>query len=61
MISVSGFVSGAGEQTPEAIQNIANLTFLSGPIVLIFAALMLSRYPVNRKMVAQYEQGDSEA
>ena len=61
MISISGFVSGAGEQTPEAIRNIANLTFLSGPIVLIFAALMLSRYPVTRKMVAQYEQGESDA
>ena len=55
-IQMSGFVPGAGQQTPEAVHNIANLTFLSGPAVMAIAAVMLWFYPVNRAMIEQYEK-----
>lgn len=54
-IELSGFVPGAETQTPEACLNIANLTFLSGPAVMVFAAIMLWFYPVNRRYMEAIE------
>ncbi|MFP4145328.1 MAG: MFS transporter [Phycisphaeraceae bacterium] len=54
-IQAAGWVSGENaDQTPEAVRNIADLTFLSGPAIMVFAAIMLAFYPVNRKMMAEY-------
>jgi GPH family glycoside/pentoside/hexuronide:cation symporter len=51
ILSTSGIVSGAAEQTPEAITNIALMTFISGPIVITIAMALLGRYPINRKNI----------
>ena len=59
-IQFSGFVPGQAEQTPQACLNIANLTFLSGPVLMVMAAIMLMFYPVNRSMIAQYEDEPSD-
>jgi GPH family glycoside/pentoside/hexuronide:cation symporter len=49
MIAASGIISGAKEQTAEAIRNIAFMTFLSGPVVMGLAILLLRSYPVTRE------------
>jgi len=53
IVAFSGIVSGAKEQTPEAIRNIALMTFLSGPVVMIFALALLRTYPVNRNNIKE--------
>ena len=53
ILSVSGIVSGAKEQTVEASKNIALLCFISGPVVIAIAMALLSRYPVNRKNIKE--------
>jgi Na+/melibiose symporter-like transporter len=57
LLQLAGIVSGADEQTPEAVRNISILTFLSGPIVIIGAFILLRRYPVNRESIRQMEAG----
>jgi Na+/melibiose symporter-like transporter len=52
-IKATGFLPGSVDQTPEAIQGIANLTFLSGPLVMLFAALLLVYCPVSRRQVEE--------
>ena len=54
-IKAVGFIPGGGEQTTEAIKGIANICFLSGPLMLACAGVMLAFYPVTRKMIQQYE------
>jgi GPH family glycoside/pentoside/hexuronide:cation symporter len=54
-IKAVGFIPGGGEQTPEAIKGIANICFLSGPLMLACAGIMLAFYPVTRRTLAQYE------
>ncbi len=53
ILSASGIVSGATEQTPAAIKSIALMTFVSGPIVIAGAMALLSRYPVSRKNIKE--------
>ena len=53
ILSVSGIVSGAKEQTSEAVNNIALMTFICGPIVIAFAMLLLSRYPITRDNIKE--------
>lgn len=48
MVSAAGIVSGAETQTPEAVRNIAFLTFLSGPVCVAIGFFILRRYPVDR-------------
>lgn len=49
LISLSGFDTEAQRQTEASSITIANMTFLSGPIIVILSMLVLSRYPINRK------------
>jgi GPH family glycoside/pentoside/hexuronide:cation symporter len=48
LVEWSGFVSGAEEQTAEAVRNISILTFVCGPIAVLLALIILVRYPINR-------------
>lgn len=49
MVTVSGIVSGADSQTPEAVRNITLITFLIGPALVIIAFFLLRHYPVDRE------------
>jgi glycoside/pentoside/hexuronide:cation symporter, GPH family len=53
LIAAAGIVSGAKEQTAEAARNIAAMTFLVGPAVMLLAAGLLHTYPVNRKNIKE--------
>jgi GPH family glycoside/pentoside/hexuronide:cation symporter len=55
LVSAAGIVAGADQQTPEAANNIAMLTFLAGPVVMLGAFLLLRRYPVTRDSMRQME------
>lgn len=48
LVTFSGIVSKADTQTIEAARNISILTFLCGPVILVFSFLILRKYPVNR-------------
>jgi GPH family glycoside/pentoside/hexuronide:cation symporter len=47
MIRAAGIDPNAEEQTREAVGNIATMTFLSGPILLIFVIYILRKYPID--------------
>lgn len=56
IIAAAGIVSGETEQSPEAIRNIALMTFLSGPVVMAIAFVLLRTYPVNRKNIKELSE-----
>jgi len=56
IIATSGIVSGETEQSPEAIRNIALMTFLSGPVVMAIAFSLLRTYPINRKNIRELSE-----
>lgn len=55
MVQVAGIVSGSESQTPQAVHNIALMTFLAGPVVILVAGLILGRYPITRSMMKASE------
>jgi glycoside/pentoside/hexuronide:cation symporter, GPH family len=59
VLKFAGYVSGAANQAPEAIQNLAVATFLAGPILLVFSYAVLRLYPVTHESMlrlrAEYE------
>ena len=60
-LKMAGFVSGQEAQAPETIKNIANLTFLSGPAVIVISLVLFMFYPVTRETMEQLsELDDSE-
>jgi GPH family glycoside/pentoside/hexuronide:cation symporter len=48
LVDWSGFVAGAETQTAAALENIAIMTFVSGPMAVLAAMLVLRHYPVGR-------------
>lgn len=56
MVDLSGIIPGAKVQTPEAIHNIALMTFLCGPIVIFCSMLILRRYPVTREFMENIDK-----
>lgn len=48
MVDLSGIVSKAELQTSEAIRNISIMTFLCGPVVILFSTFVLRKYPIDR-------------
>jgi Na+/melibiose symporter-like transporter len=58
IIATAGIVSGAKEQTPEAVRNIALMCFSCGPIVMAVALLLLRTYPVTRESIQRLEKGE---
>ncbi len=48
LVTWAGIVSKAETQTVEAVNNIAGMTFLSGPILVFVSFFILRKYPINR-------------
>ncbi|MBN2161354.1 MAG: MFS transporter, partial [Pontiellaceae bacterium] len=60
LLDFAGIISGADEQTVEAAQNISVMTFLSGPIVIVFAILVLRKYPVDRAFMESLREAQPD-
>lgn len=56
LVDWSGIVSGAREQTTGAVRNIATMTFLSGPVVMLVASQILRRYPITREFMEDVDK-----
>ncbi len=52
----AGIISGAATQTPAAAYNIAVMTFLSGPALIVVSFFILRKYPVDRSYLKNLEQ-----
>jgi GPH family glycoside/pentoside/hexuronide:cation symporter len=48
MVEWAGIDPQAAEQSAEALRNISLMTFLSGPALMILAAVVIHRYPVDK-------------
>jgi GPH family glycoside/pentoside/hexuronide:cation symporter len=48
LLEFAGYQAGADSQVPEVIRNVAIITFVSGPLVLIPLAIVIYKYPVDR-------------
>jgi len=55
LVDWAGIISQSESQTLEAINRIAAATFVSGPVVMIFAVLVVSRYPLNRALMEEVD------
>jgi Na+/melibiose symporter-like transporter len=56
-----GYVSGAESQAPAAINNLAVITFVAGPILMAISFLVLRLYPLTHaKMSELREQYDAK-
>jgi GPH family glycoside/pentoside/hexuronide:cation symporter len=58
LVDWSGFVAGAETQTPAALQNIAIMTFISGPLAVLAALFVLRHYPVNRAYMDSHQENN---
>jgi len=56
IVDWAGIISGAATQTPAAANNIAIMTFLSGPALVVLSFLILRKYPVDRLYLKNLEQ-----
>lgn len=56
VVDWAGIVSGATTQTPESAYNIAIMTFLAGPALVVISFLILRKYPVDRFYLKRLEQ-----
>ena len=55
-----GFESGSESQTPEAIFNLAIATFVSGMIFAFLGMLIVMKYPVDRRYMAEIQAAHAE-
>ncbi len=64
ILSGVGYVSGAEEQTVDTINNLALMTFIVGPILMLLSFLILRRYPVTHQFLdalrKKYADGHEE-
>ena len=60
LVDWAGIVSQADVQTLDAINRIAAATFVSGPAVMILAALVVSRYPLTRAFMKEIDSRNRE-
>lgn len=49
MVEYAGIDPMSNTQTAEALRNISMLTFLSGPLLMVLAFVVIVRYPVDRR------------
>jgi Na+/melibiose symporter-like transporter len=56
LIALAGIVSGADTQSSEAVQRIALITFIIGPILMALSYFVLRGYPVNRDSLRAMER-----
>lgn len=59
VVEWAGIVSGASTQTPESASNIAIMTFLSGPALIVVSFLILRKYPVDRTYLKNLERANT--
>ena len=55
-LELAGYQSGAEHQAPEAIRNVAIITFVSGPIVILLALPILIKYPIDRAFMQEIKR-----
>jgi GPH family glycoside/pentoside/hexuronide:cation symporter len=53
LVALAGVVAGSDTQTQEAVKNVAWITFLSGPIIMIFGLWALQKYPVDKAFMSR--------
>jgi glycoside/pentoside/hexuronide:cation symporter, GPH family len=52
-MGLAGYASGTVLETPQAVHNVALLTFLSGPVMMIIALIVLQKYNVNQTQISE--------
>jgi GPH family glycoside/pentoside/hexuronide:cation symporter len=57
LVDWSGFVAGADKQTAGALDNIAIMTFVCGPLTVLAALFVLRHYPVDRAYMKSHGGG----
>lgn len=57
MLERAGYVSGGTLQSAEAVRDIALLTFVSGPLVMLCGLPILFKYPIDRTFMTQLANG----
>ncbi len=57
MIRLSGIDPDAEEQTASAVRNIATMTFLCGPFLLLIVIYILHKYPIDREFMDRVRSG----
>ena len=57
LVDWSGFVAGAEKQTAGALDNIAIMTFVCGPLTVLAALFVLRHYPVDRAYMKSHGGG----
>lgn len=60
LLEFAGYQSGAGQQLPEVVRNLAIITFVAGPIALLPMIPILIKYPVDRAFMREIK-GKREA
>lgn len=64
ILKYAGYVSGAGVQTPATIHNLAETTFIAGPLLMALSFVMIRYYPVTHESMSamreQYETGQDD-
>lgn len=51
-----GFVEGSENQTPEAINNLGIVTFASGSVIALIAALVVVKYPIDKLFMKKIKE-----
>lgn len=62
MMTAAGYVAEADSQTADTLENLALLTFVTGPILMASAFLVLRKYPITHQFMADLraKHGQSE-
>lgn len=56
LLAYAGIVSNAESQTIEASRNISILTFLCGPVIMIFSFLVMRKYPIDHAFMEKLRE-----
>ena len=51
LLSFTGYIEGVNVQTYAVAKNIASWSFLSGPVLIILAGIVIFKYPITRKFL----------
>ncbi|MGE4489574.1 MAG: MFS transporter [Kiritimatiellales bacterium] len=60
LVTKAGIVPGAEAQTAEAAHNVSVMTFLCGPVLMIFSYLILRKYPIDRAFMENIQSDLNE-
>ena len=58
LVSRAGITPGADAQTAEAARNVSVMTFLCGPVIVVFSFLILRKYPVDKAYMDKLKAGE---